>query len=157
MSDLIYTPDNWFWIVGGDETRFYSSAARDYVTELPMDAGVTRIASEEELWAVLKEQAPVCLPDIPAFVLERFQTAIQAHIDEAAREKQYENGFACATYINSNVPQWAAEASAFVAWRDAVWAYAYAELDKVMNSERAAPTVEAFLDELPAIVWPSSE
>jgi len=44
-----------------------------------------------------------------------------------------------------------------VAWRDAVWAYAYAELGKVMNSERAAPTVEAFLDELPAIVWPSSE
>lgn len=96
-------------------------------------------------------------PINPPPTLSDYQRAIQTHIDEAAREKQYESGFACATYINSNVPQWAAEASAFVAWRDAVWAYAYAELDKVMNSERAAPTVEAFLDELPAIVWPSSE
>lgn len=33
----IYDPFNWFWIVGDNETRFWSSAARAYVEELPDD------------------------------------------------------------------------------------------------------------------------
>jgi hypothetical protein len=44
---------NWFWIVGGDESRFWSSAAGAYVETLPEGAGVTRIASEAELDEVL--------------------------------------------------------------------------------------------------------
>lgn len=55
-------PEDWFWIVGDDETRFWSSAAGAYVDTLPEGAGVTRIASEAELWAVLAEQAPDKLP-----------------------------------------------------------------------------------------------
>lgn len=26
-----YNPSNWFWIVGGDESRVYSSAGGDFV------------------------------------------------------------------------------------------------------------------------------
>ncbi|MER9170904.1 hypothetical protein NKI12_26835 [Mesorhizobium australicum] len=48
-----YDPFNWFWIVGGDESRCWSSATRAYVDTLPADAGVTRIASEDELADVL--------------------------------------------------------------------------------------------------------
>ncbi|MER9762426.1 hypothetical protein [Mesorhizobium sp. M0138] len=46
-------PSKWFWIVGGDESRFWSSAAAAYVDALPGGAGVTRIASEAELTDVL--------------------------------------------------------------------------------------------------------
>lgn len=46
-------PENWFWIVGDDDTRYWSSAAGAYVDTLPEDAGVTRIASEQELSEVL--------------------------------------------------------------------------------------------------------
>jgi hypothetical protein len=54
MSDwLAYNPYDWHWTVGGDESRFWSSAASAYVTELPEGAGVTPIASEAELDAVL--------------------------------------------------------------------------------------------------------
>lgn len=53
MSD--YNPYDWFWIVGGDETKFWSSAAGSYVAELPTGAEVTRIASEEELSLVLAQ------------------------------------------------------------------------------------------------------
>lgn len=42
-----------------------------------------------------------------------------------------------------------------VAWRDAVWLYAYAELDKVMASEREQPSVDEFIGELPVIEWAS--
>lgn len=48
-----YTPRDWFWIVADDETQYWSSAAGSYVTQLPDDAGVTRIDSEESLSAVL--------------------------------------------------------------------------------------------------------
>ncbi|RUP39336.1 MAG: hypothetical protein EKK63_10070 [Acinetobacter sp.] len=48
-----FEPREWFWIVGGDDTRFWSSAAAAYVEELPDKAGVTRIASEGDLNDVL--------------------------------------------------------------------------------------------------------
>ncbi|GAA2817339.1 hypothetical protein EDC40_103635 [Aminobacter aminovorans] len=53
----VFKPENWFWIVSGDESRFWSSAAGDYVPTLPDGAGITRIASEQELAAVLAVHA----------------------------------------------------------------------------------------------------
>jgi len=49
---LVYDPLNWFWIVGGDESRAWSSKAAAYVTVFPSDT-LTRIASEQELDDVL--------------------------------------------------------------------------------------------------------
>src|SRR5690606_14934315 len=95
------------------------------------------------------EEVPPPEPGPPT--LEDYRTAIQAHVDATARERQYDSGVSCASYVNSTVQQWAAEAAAFVAWRDAVWAHAFTELDKVLNEERPQPTVEEFLLELPAM------
>lgn len=39
---------NWFWVVGGDESRAWSSAAGGYVPEWAEDRA-TRVASEDEL------------------------------------------------------------------------------------------------------------
>lgn len=50
-----YTPHDWFWKVGADESRIWSSKAAAYVDKLPDGAGVTRIASEDELTDVLAE------------------------------------------------------------------------------------------------------
>lgn len=86
--------------------------------------------------------------------LEDFRAAVQARIDTEAQTKQYENGLACATYATSTIPGWAAQAQAFVAWRDAVWAYAFTELAKVESGEREQPSVAEIIDELPAISWP---
>ncbi|KRB26338.1 hypothetical protein [Mesorhizobium sp. Root172] len=46
-------PENWFWMVGEDESRFWSSAAGAYVTDLPEAAGFTHILNEDELTDVL--------------------------------------------------------------------------------------------------------
>ena len=48
-----YTPHNWFWIVGGDTSRAWSSTEQSYVTNYPANK-VTRIASEDELSDVLR-------------------------------------------------------------------------------------------------------
>lgn len=51
-----YEPFNWFWIVGDDETRAYSSAAGGYVDVSEADPQrITRIRTEAELVAVLRE------------------------------------------------------------------------------------------------------
>lgn len=103
----------------------------------------------------VKYEAPEPEPPTPEQVVEAFRYAIQSHVDAQAVSRRYDNGNSLATYVNSTSPDWAAEAIAFVAWRDAVWAYAYTEMDKVLDGEREQPTIEGFISELPEIVWPS--
>ncbi|MGH6774797.1 hypothetical protein [Brucella tritici] len=86
-----------------------------------------------------------------------YRLEIQAMIDRKAQEKQYDSGATIASYVSSTVPEWAADALAFVAWRDGVWLYAFAELDKVQSGEREQPSVEDFLAELPAFEWSATE
>ena len=86
-----------------------------------------------------------------------YRLEIQSLIDRKATEKQYDSGATLASYVNSTIPGWAAEARAFVAWRDRVWAYALTEFDKVKTGQREQPSVEAFLAELPAFEWPTAE
>lgn len=50
---MIYYPKSWFWTIGGDEARAWSSAASAYVTQWDQTRQ-TRIASEQELSDVLK-------------------------------------------------------------------------------------------------------
>lgn len=98
------------------------------------------------------EEVPPPEPGPPT--LDDYRIAIQAHIDATARQRDYDSGVSCASYVNSTNPQWAAEAQAFVAWRDSVWSYAFQELAKVENGEREQPTIDEFLSELPQIEWP---
>jgi hypothetical protein len=94
-------------------------------------------------------------PSDPVSV-DDYRQAIQGLVDETAVARRYNSGDALASYVASTVPAWKAEAEAFVAWRDAVWQYAYAELAKVEGGERDQPPIADFLLELPAIVWPNS-
>jgi hypothetical protein len=82
-----------------------------------------------------------------------YTKAIQAMLDLAATERRYTSGDTMATYINSTNAAWAAEAQAFVAWRDAVWLYAYQQLAAMTAGERTKPTVEELLAELPTANW----
>jgi hypothetical protein len=143
-------PHDWFWVVGGDESRAWSSAVGGYVIEYPIANGLTRIASEQELTDVLKSYG---LPG-PAQTQVDYASAIQFHVDSVAKARGYSDGVALASYVSSTVNSWTAEAVAFVAWRDAVWTYSHTELAKVLAGERAQPTVAEFLAELPAMNWP---
>jgi len=59
MMPRNYDPADWYWIVAGDESRWYSSAAAAYVApdQAFLDGGnrPTRIANEDELWDVLAD------------------------------------------------------------------------------------------------------
>jgi len=100
-------------------------------------------------------------PEVQAFLnpnkavsLNDYAGAVQAHVDAAAKAREFNDGVTAATYLTSSIPRWKADAEAFVAWRDQVWAYSYSELDKVRNGQRPQPTIENFINELPAVSWP---
>lgn len=101
-----------------------------------------------------EEAIPADDPQIAGPHLTDYRRAIQGHLDQTARTRSYDNGYTIATYAVSSVPAWEAEALAFIAWRDAVWVYAFAELAKVEQGLRTPPSVEDFISELPAMEWP---
>ena len=109
---------------------------------------VERPLTPDEIAAL--EAAPAAPPTITDY-----ENAIQNLVDSTARERQFRDGVTLASYIGSTIPRWAAEAMAFVAWRDNVWRYSYGELAKVQAGERPQPTVEKFLDEIARIAWPA--
>ncbi len=87
-------------------------------------------------------------------IVAQYRAAIQSMIDQTASERQYEDGNSLASYVNSTVPEWAAEAQAFVVWRDQIWTYSLGELEKVKTGQREQPSSGDFLAELPAFQWP---
>lgn len=98
-------------------------------------------------------------PEVEAIInpppsIDDYKLAIVAMLDSKAQERRYDGAVSISTYVGSTNPQWAAEAQAYVAWRDRVWTYAYAELDKVLAGQRPQPTVADLLGELPDMVWP---
>jgi hypothetical protein len=92
--------------------------------------------------------------DPPPLSLDAYRRALVRRIDAVARERSYDNGVSCASYASSTNETWAAEAAAFVSWRDAFWTAAYAALDAVEGGA-PPPTVEALLASMPAMVWPA--
>ena len=78
--------------------------------------------------------------------------AIDSHVEAQAHALQYNGAAHLASYAASTVPEWAAEAQAFVAWRDSVW---QAAIDMLADAEASgeAPSVEDVLAALPE--WPA--
>lgn len=169
ILDNFFTPSNWFWVIGGDESRFWSSADGRYVDVLPpnfnmsiqsaLDAQVGiggdqyvvfRIASEAELNDVLR---PYGLA-LPAPTVDDYKTAIQNHIDAVARAKDYENGFALAGYATDPYAAHADAAQAFINWRSAVWVSTFQTLAEVQSGELPQPTIPELIAMLPASPWP---
>jgi hypothetical protein len=91
----------------------------------------------------------------PTPSLADFDAAIRANIDTVARERDFDSATDAAAYTQSTQAEWSAESLAFIAWRDQVWLYASDKLAKVQSGQ-TAPTIEEFLAEIPAIVWPQS-
>ena len=77
-----------------------------------------------------------------------FTNAVQAHLDAAAKALGYDDIVSACSYAGAVNP-FQAEGQSFVAWRGAVWSYCYAELTKVQNGTRSAPTITGLIAELP--------
>ena len=79
---------------------------------------------------------------------DRLTRAIDNHVEAQARALQYNSAAHLAGYTGSTVAEWAAEAQAFIAWRDACW---IAVLGMLAGAEETGevPSVEDVLAALP--------
>ena len=74
----------------------------------------------------------------------QISAAVERHVEAQAQALGYGSATTLAGYLGSSVAPWAAEARAFVAWRDAVWTKVFA-----LSAGAVASTSDAVLAALP--------
>ena len=108
----------------------------------------------EEWQAAHPAPAPEPYTPTPEEQLAVFTAAIQAHLDNFAKTRNYDGILSAASYANSAVPKFRAEGQYAAEMRDAVWAKGYEIMDAVLAGARPMPDLEEVLAELPALEWP---
>lgn len=88
------------------------------------------------------------------YVQNQVEDNIRTLIENKPLERGYDNLMTLTSYTTSSNPQWKAEADAFIAWRDAVFAYAYQMLADVQAQLIPTPSLEDFMAGVPALTWP---
>lgn len=120
-------------------------------TSIPLDEG-NRDYQDYLAWV-----AEGNTPDQPpaptlAEVIARFTPTLQTYMDGVANQNGYDSVVSCASYKASGVTQWAADATAMIAWRDAMWVWAYGQqstLAAMTPEEIANLTTEYIISQAP--------
>jgi hypothetical protein len=89
-----------------------------------------------------------------ATLLGSYKAAFDAHLDTVAQQHQYDNRLTIVAYLSSTNPAWAAEAEAFIGWRDACLAKMFELLAAVEAGQIQPPTIDQFISAMPVIGWP---
>lgn len=139
-----YHPSRGYWQTNSDVPEYLLATYPEGTVEVPLKPDTNAV------WDGNQWQAG----DPPAPAVGNYSTAVQTHLDAAARSRLYTDGNSLATYTASTNPQWAAEAQAFVAWRDAVWAQVYAMW---ASPPDPVPTPAEVVAGLPVIEWPGAQ
>jgi hypothetical protein len=87
-----------------------------------------------------------------AAALASYKVAFDAHLDAVAQSRQYDNRLTIVAYASSTNAQWAAEAAAFIAWRDEAMLYMFQQLSAV-EAGAPAPSVVDFIGGIAPIDW----
>jgi hypothetical protein len=105
-------------------TLFPTYVLRDDGACIPLDEAN---ADYQAYLAWAAEGNTPALPPPPTVddIIGRFMPQLQDWMDGVAKQNGYDSVVSCATYATSSVAQWAADAAAIIAWRDAVWQWAY--------------------------------
>ena len=75
---------------------------------------------------------------------------VQAWLDATARGNGYDSLASCISYRGSSVAQWDTDATAALAWRDAVWQAAFQwQQDAIANPPAIFPTSKEVIAQLP--------
>ena len=93
---------------------------------------------------------PVEAASVPAPDILTLLASVDAAIEAVARSMTYSSALHCISYLNGPNEAWAAEAAAFLVWRNAVWVAAL-----TLNPASPPASVEAALALLPTWTRPS--
>lgn len=109
------------------------------------------IEDKGEYYEVVAIPEPT-VEEIQAQIQAQLTNAVQHVLDAKAQELNYDSCLSVCSYIDTGVAKFDAEGKAFRAWRSAVWAKGYEILAQVQAGERAIPSEEELLAELPQLV-----
>lgn len=90
--------------------------------------------------------------EVEAKMQKQLTDAVQHVLDAKAQELLYDSCLSVCSYVDTGVPKFDAEGRAFRTWRSAVWAKGYEILAQVQAGQRAIPTEEQLIAELPKLV-----
>ncbi len=105
-------------------------------------------APEEELAAETLVASFDLQAGINADVQKIYEAAIQKHLDSEAQAAGYDNVLSAVSYAGYTNP-YQTEGQSFLAWRGAVWSYAYEQMGLVLAGTRTKPTPSELVAELP--------
>jgi hypothetical protein len=107
------------------------------------------IASESDLLPGESLSTVVPSPTMPD-VASTLMQDVQAWLDATASQNGYDSIASCISYKNSAITQWAADATAAIAWRDAVWQACFQwQQSASANPPATFPTSAQVIDQLP--------
>lgn len=104
-----------------------------------------------ELVPLEPEEVMLKMNDLKLF----FVSIIEKLLDETVQQKDYKNILHACSYSESSIPQYKAETLAVIYWRDSVWGKTYQIQNEILVGQRAIPTLEQFLAEMPVMEWPT--
>lgn len=90
-----------------------------------------------------------------AETIDDYKNAVQSHIDNVARAKDYDSGVSLAGYKGSAVEAYAADADAFTTWRDPLWLTVFGVLADVQSGAIPQPSIDQLISMLPEPPWPA--
>lgn len=109
------------------------------------------VVADENGRPILQDPPPLT----PEQIVAQYTAAVQQHLDDFARTRNYDSILSAATYAPSTVPKFSAEGQYAVEARDATWAKCYEILAAVEAGSRPTPTLDELLAELPVLTWPN--
>lgn len=86
-----------------------------------------------------------------AQLLAACEAALGAAINKGAKSWGYDDIVSAASYVNSTVSRFKAEAKALIAWRDAAWTWAQGVLDSAKAGGEPPASVDAFIAAAPVM------
>jgi hypothetical protein len=131
-----------------DIVRMYAPVAN--WREADMGVSLPQVGASGEMQDGVNQDDPVD----PDELLSTYMAAVNEYVEMAALSRQYSSAAHLATYVTSTNPDWAAEAAAFVSWRDAVWLAALPALNSAQENGEAPEELSLFIASLPTISWP---
>jgi hypothetical protein len=86
----------------------------------------------------------------PTELIAALKGSVQQWLDTTAQASGYDSLASCASYISSSVAQWATDAKAAIAWRDAVWQACFTQMSAAQGTTSPViPTATALIAALP--------
>lgn len=118
---------------------------------VPVGAGNYRAQAYADWLAAGNSPLPVDPPTVNQIV-QRFLPQLQSWLDGIAQQNGYDSALSCISYVGSSVSQWDTDARAMLAYRDALWVWAYQQqiaLNAMTETQLEGLTAESIIAQAP--------